>query len=95
MSKPDPHPLIEPFLDALWLERGLSDNTVSSYRSDLEKFSLWLDEQGVGAVGHDHTRAIEALVTAWHGQRGCSLPGGATVVRTSGRLLVSGAVPRG
>ncbi len=46
MSKPDPHPLIEPFLDALWLERGLSDNTVSSYRSDLEKFSLWLDEQG-------------------------------------------------
>ena len=46
MSKPDPHPLIEPFLDALWLEQGLSDNTVSSYRSDLEKFSLWLDEQG-------------------------------------------------
>ena len=46
MSKPDSHPLIEPFLDALWLERGLSDNTVSSYRSDLEKFSLWLDEQG-------------------------------------------------
>ena len=46
MSKAESHPLIEPFLDALWLERGLSDNTVSSYRSDLEKFALWLDEQG-------------------------------------------------
>jgi integrase/recombinase XerD len=40
------HPLIEPFLDALWLEQGLSDNTVSSYRTDLEKFALWLDEPG-------------------------------------------------
>ncbi|AZU49323.1 tyrosine recombinase XerD [Aeromonas hydrophila] len=46
MSKSESHPLIEPFLDALWLERGLSDNTVSSYRTDLEKFALWLDEQG-------------------------------------------------
>jgi hypothetical protein len=46
MSKAESHPLIEPFLDALWLERGLSDNTVSSYRTDLEKFALWLDEQG-------------------------------------------------
>ncbi len=50
MTKPAPavhnHPLIEPFLDALWLERGLSDNTVSSYRTDLEKFALWLDGQG-------------------------------------------------
>ncbi len=50
MTKPAPavhnHPLIEPFLDALWLERGLSDNTVSSYRSDLEKFAFWLDGQG-------------------------------------------------
>ena len=25
---------------------GASDNTVSSYRTDLEKFALWLDEQG-------------------------------------------------
>lgn len=39
-------PLIQQFLDALWLERGLSDNTIASYRTDLEKFSAWLDGQG-------------------------------------------------
>ncbi|PJG58938.1 site-specific tyrosine recombinase XerD [Aeromonas cavernicola] len=46
MSKPDSHPLIDPFLDALWLERGLSDHTVSAYRTDLTQFAHWLDKQG-------------------------------------------------
>ncbi|GAA4498606.1 site-specific tyrosine recombinase XerD [Pseudaeromonas paramecii] len=39
-------PLIDQFLDALWLERGLSANTLASYRTDLEKFAAWLDGQG-------------------------------------------------
>ena len=33
--------LIDRFLDALWLEKGLSDNTLKAYRSDLEKFGDW------------------------------------------------------
>jgi integrase/recombinase XerD len=33
--------LIDRFLDRLWLERGLSDNTLKAYRSDLEKFGDW------------------------------------------------------
>ncbi|KAA8696018.1 Tyrosine recombinase XerD [Pseudomonas caricapapayae] len=41
------HPLIDRFLDALWLEKGLSDNTRDSYRSDLALFNGWLQEQGV------------------------------------------------
>ena len=32
----------ERFLDAVWMERGLSDNTLSAYRNDLRKFALWL-----------------------------------------------------
>ncbi|QIM67579.1 site-specific tyrosine recombinase XerD [Mannheimia granulomatis] len=32
-------PIIEQFLDTLWQEHGLSENTVASYRSDLERFS--------------------------------------------------------
>ncbi|SIQ46091.1 integrase/recombinase XerD [Aeromonas sp. RU39B] len=40
------HPLISSFLDVLWLERGLSDNTLVSYRTDLEKFATWLDTEG-------------------------------------------------
>ena len=38
--------LIEQFLDALWMERGLAEQTLQAYRSDLEKFSRWLDERG-------------------------------------------------
>lgn len=40
MKKLDP--IIEQFLDTLWQEHGLSDNTVASYRLDLERFSEWL-----------------------------------------------------
>ena len=44
---PLPHPLIDRFLDALWLEKGLSDNTRAAYGSDLALFNGWLDERGV------------------------------------------------
>ncbi len=37
---------IEPFLDALWMESGLSENTLSAYRTDLNLFSQWLQKQG-------------------------------------------------
>ncbi len=41
------HALIEQFRDYLWLERGLSDNTISSYTSDLKLFSNSLSEQNI------------------------------------------------
>ena len=40
--KPQTDELLERFLDALWLEAGLSRNTLSAYRSDLEALSAWL-----------------------------------------------------
>lgn len=33
---------IEDFLDALWMEKGLSQNTISAYRSDLNQYGVWL-----------------------------------------------------
>ncbi|MFP1722958.1 site-specific tyrosine recombinase XerD [Lonsdalea quercina] len=41
MQTPD-HPLIEQFLDALWLERNLAENTLASYRQDLRSLADWL-----------------------------------------------------
>lgn len=41
------HPMIDRFLDALWLEKGLSDNTRDAYRSDLTLFNGWLQERGI------------------------------------------------
>ncbi|MGH6636863.1 MAG: site-specific tyrosine recombinase XerD [Gammaproteobacteria bacterium] len=38
--------LIESYLDHLWIERGLSDQTLASYRSDLQGLSRWLSAHG-------------------------------------------------
>jgi integrase/recombinase XerD len=38
--------LLDEFSDSLWLEDGLSRNTLESYRRDLDKFSGWLAQQG-------------------------------------------------
>jgi integrase/recombinase XerD len=35
--------LVESFIDSLWSERGLSDHTLSAYRSDVVLFGEWLD----------------------------------------------------
>jgi integrase/recombinase XerD len=48
MSEPS-DTLIERFLDALWLEAGLSRNTLSAYRSDLEGLAAWLKAPLAGA----------------------------------------------
>ncbi|MFM2050566.1 MAG: hypothetical protein RL682_1057 [Pseudomonadota bacterium] len=39
------HAAIDAFIDALWLEEGLSKNTLTAYRRDLALFSVWLAEQ--------------------------------------------------
>lgn len=56
-------PLIDQFLDALWLEKGLSDNTRDAYRSDLALFNSWLDERGVRLIGAGREIILDHL--AW------------------------------
>ena len=38
------HGLVEQFLDAMWMERGLSENTLVSYRTDLSKLLTWMEQ---------------------------------------------------
>jgi len=38
--------LIGRFADALWMERGLSRNTLSAYQTDLRQFARWLQDSG-------------------------------------------------
>lgn len=69
---------IEQFLDAIWLEKGLSENTLASYRRDLVQFESWLSSKGV-----DLLRASKGDLLEWLGelsQRGQS-------VRSSARML--------
>ena len=41
----DDETLIDGFIDRLWMERGLSQNTLSSYRSDIVGFARWLQQR--------------------------------------------------
>jgi integrase/recombinase XerD len=38
-------PEIEGFLDAMWMERGLSENTLAAYRHDLGGLAAWLQSR--------------------------------------------------
>ena len=66
---------IDTFVDALWLEDGLSRNTLAAYRRDLTLYAQWLAQQqpalaldateeahlnGYFAARHDQTRATSA-----------------------------------
>ena len=53
MKEPVDIGLIEQFSDALWLERGLSRNTLSAYQTDLRHFALWLENEGKGLLAAD------------------------------------------
>lgn len=43
--------LIERFLDALWMEHGLSQNTLSAYKNDLSNLALWLFQNNNNLLG--------------------------------------------
>ncbi len=45
--------LIAEYLDAIWMEKGLSDNTQESYRRDLMQFAVWLNQQNLKLMDVD------------------------------------------
>ncbi|RLQ22753.1 site-specific tyrosine recombinase XerD [Seongchinamella sediminis] len=59
------HPEIERYIDAMWMEKGLSDNTLSSYRRDLRQFNEWLDKHRNSSV----IRADRSQLQAYLGAR--------------------------
>lgn len=59
--------MIDTFIDALWLEDGLSKNTLAAYRRDLTLFANWLAAQGVRLV-QVTTRHLNAYFAERHGQ---------------------------
>lgn len=62
------HPHIDQFLDAAWLEKGLSENTREAYRSDLELFHGWLKERGADLPGAGRDAIFDHL--AWRIENG-------------------------
>lgn len=44
-------PWVDTFIDALWLEEGLSRNTLAAYRRDLTLYAQWLARRGGELMG--------------------------------------------
>lgn len=53
--------LIAAYLDAIWMEKGLSDNTQESYRRDLGQFAVWLNQQNGSLIAVDAVIVQEYL----------------------------------
>ena len=54
--------VIEGFADALWIERGLSANTLAAYQSDLRAFANWIAaERGYGLAAAARSDLLDYL----------------------------------
>ncbi|RLA48898.1 MAG: site-specific tyrosine recombinase XerD [Gammaproteobacteria bacterium] len=58
------HPEIERYIDAMWMEKGLSDNTLSSYRGDLRQFNEWLVKNKHSSVTGADRSSLQAYLGA-------------------------------
>ncbi|MDE2417351.1 MAG: site-specific tyrosine recombinase XerD [Burkholderiales bacterium] len=56
---------IDTFIDALWLEEGLSTNTLSAYRRDLSLYAAWLAGQ-MRAINDTREHDLQAYFAARH-----------------------------
>ena len=63
-----PEVIIDKFLDTIWMERGLSVNTLGAYRADLMALQRWLAKRDVSLIYA--TRADLLAFIAWRTTEG-------------------------
>ena len=54
--------VVEAFLDAVWMEQGLSANTLTAYRADLVGLALWLTQRGKNLLSAGEQELLDYLV---------------------------------
>ena len=59
---------LERFLDAIWMERGLSKNTLAAYRADLNSLARWLTGRGKNLSEGDRADLLDYI--AWRVEKG-------------------------
>lgn len=72
--------VVEHFADALWMENGLSDNTLAAYRRDLYRLALWQQQQKSTLVTAQPADLLGFLAAQYREGR---------ALRSSARLLSS------
>ncbi|MGI9342081.1 MAG: site-specific tyrosine recombinase XerD [Gammaproteobacteria bacterium] len=63
-----PEAIIDKFLDTIWMERGLSVNTLGAYRADLMALQRWLAKKDISLIFA--TRADLLAFIAWRAKEG-------------------------
>ena len=63
-----PEAIIDKFLDTIWMERGLSVNTLGAYRADLMALKRWLAQRDTSLIYA--TRADLLAFIAWRAKEG-------------------------
>ncbi len=71
-------PLVKEYLAYLQFERGLAENTISSYSRDLRQFTAYLDGRGVTVTGAG-TEDLRGFFATLEGKKGAPAP--ATMAR--------------
>jgi integrase/recombinase XerD len=64
----DPKAMIDRFLDAIWMERGLSENTLGAYRADLVALNQRLESKSVELIKAQRPDIMEYI--AWRVEGG-------------------------
>jgi integrase/recombinase XerD len=72
--------LVDRFADALWMENGLSDNTLAAYRRDLYRLSVWLKPRRCALAAAQPADLLGFLAAQYQNGR---------ALRSSARLLSS------
>nr|WP_281358610.1 site-specific tyrosine recombinase XerD [Alteromonas ponticola] len=62
MLSPDNDAEITAFIDMLWLEKGLSDHTQQSYRTDLTQLALYCQQQGINNISILNQQHIQGFL---------------------------------
>jgi len=63
MLDPKEQQRVETFIDALWMESGLSTHTLKAYTSDLSHFSVWLVSQGSDLLACQRPQVLAFLAS--------------------------------
>ncbi|MGA4507699.1 site-specific tyrosine recombinase XerD [Propionibacteriaceae bacterium G1746] len=77
-ARPEPAPavrrVLEDYLDHLGVERGLSANTLASYRRDLDRYLVWLAGRGIDRLDDVSPADVGAFATALSSGDGLQAP---------------------
>ena len=79
-------PAVSRFLDAVWMERGLSPNTLAAYRADLTALARWLAERNVAIM---HTSRLDLQEFIASRVRGGARNGSRPLDRSTGLTIYS------